>query len=54
MVIKKNGFFVKKLKISCSLNFELYDFVQISLAYGTNIFKGMYGAGETLDFQCQH
>ena len=34
------------------VTFRLDDFVQISLAFGTYIFKGMYG--ETLDFQCQH
>ena len=34
-------FFVKKRKISWSLDHTI--FFQISLAYGTNIFKGMCG-----------
>ena len=46
----KTRVFVKKAQNF--RQFEPYDFVQISLAYGTHIFKGMYG--ETLDFQCQH
>ena len=44
---KKTWFFVKKLKISCSLDYAI---LFKSLAYGTNILKGMYG--ETLDSQC--
>ena len=46
---RKPGFWSK------SSNFRVVwtiDFVQISLACSTNIFKGMYG--KTLDFQCQH
>ena len=54
LLFVKNGY--KKTcflsKSSIFLWFEQYDFVQISLAYGTNISKGMYE--ETLDFQGQH
>ena len=44
---KKPSFLSKSSKFRVVWTIWLY-----SLAYGTNIFKGMYG--ETLDFQCQH
>ena len=50
MVLKTQDF-CQKARNSLSLN-RWYDFVQISQACDTSIFKEMYG--ETLDFQSQH
>ena len=49
MVLKTPVFYQKAQNF---VQFGPYDFVQMSLARSTNIFKGMFG--ETLDLQCQH